>query len=114
MPKSSKLIPSPNLITLPLSITKLISHSIVAVHGLNPRNAVEHAESTWTASNGSMWLKDFLPQKLKTARVLLFGYNSNVAFETSTSGISDHAVNLLNRLKLTRQVRIATEFLYYL
>lgn len=54
-----------------------------------------------------MWLKDFLPQKLKTARVLLFGYNANVAFQTSTSGISDHAVNLLNRLKLKRQVRIA-------
>lgn len=113
MPKSSELTPSPDLITLPSSITELISHSIVAVHGLNPRNAVEHAESTWTASNGSIWLKDFLPQKLKTARVLLFGYNANVAFQTSTSGISDHAVNLLNRLKLKRQVRIA-KLMYYL
>lgn len=58
-------------------------------------------------------MKDFLPQKLKTARVLLFGYNANVAFQTSTSGVSDHAVNLLNRLKFKRQVRIATEFLYH-
>ncbi|KAL0636312.1 hypothetical protein Q9L58_004769 [Maublancomyces gigas] len=82
---------------------------IVAVHGLNPKGAVEHAESTWTAPNGSMWLKDFLPQKLKTARVLLFGYNSNVAFQTSTSGISEHAVNLLNRLKLKRQALVTAK-----
>lgn len=51
-----------------------------------------------------MWLKDFLPLKLKTARVLLFGYNSNVAFKTSTSGVREHAINLLNRLKLKRKV----------
>ncbi|XEV04680.1 hypothetical protein FSHL1_009967 [Fusarium sambucinum] len=33
---------------------------------------------------------------------MLFGYNSNVAFGTSTSGLSEQAANLLNRLSTKR------------
>lgn len=51
-----------------------------------------------------MWLKDFLPNDLPNARVMLFGYNSNVAFEGSTSGVHDQAQDLLNRLILRRRV----------
>ncbi|KAI9859416.1 MAG: hypothetical protein M1813_006753 [Trichoglossum hirsutum] len=76
---------------------------IVAVHGLNPTDTDFHAERTWTASNGSMWLRDFLTKKLQTARVLLFGYNANVAFQTSTAGVREQAENLLNRLKNKRR-----------
>ena len=54
-----------------------------------------------------MWLRDFLPQKFPTARIFLFGYNSNVAFGTSTAGVNEQANNLLNRLKLKRRVRCA-------
>lgn len=36
-------------------------------------------------------------------RVLLFGYNSNIAFETSILGVREQAENLLNRLKLKRR-----------
>jgi hypothetical protein len=54
-----------------------------------------------------MWLKDFLPKKLPTARILLFGYNANVAFQTSTAGVREQAENLLNRLNGKRRVRIA-------
>jgi hypothetical protein len=95
---------------------RLVSHfpeliappkGIVAVHGLNPTNTGSHAEMTWTAHNQNMWLKDFLPKKLPTARILLFGYNANVAFETSTAGVREQAENLLNRLKGKRKVRIA-------
>jgi len=50
-----------------------------------------------------MWLKDFLPQEVPTARVMLFGYNANVAFETSTAGVLEQAHNLLNRLYLKRR-----------
>lgn len=75
--------------------------SIVAVHGLNPLNTEFHAEHTWTA-DGKLWLRDFLPKDLPNARVLLFGYNSNVAFETSIAGVREQALNLLNRLKLKR------------
>ncbi|KAK6952740.1 hypothetical protein Daesc_005034 [Daldinia eschscholtzii] len=74
---------------------------IVAVHGLNPLDKPSHAEATWTAGD-KLWLKDFLPEKLPTARVLLFGYNSNVAFQTATSGVREQAENLLNRLEGAR------------
>jgi len=74
---------------------------LVAVHGLNPTNTEFHAEQTWTAE-GKLWLRDFLPSRAPTARVLLFGYNSNVAFETSTAGVLEQAENLLNRLKSKR------------
>ncbi|KAI0545513.1 hypothetical protein F4679DRAFT_459689 [Xylaria curta] len=57
----------------------------------------------WTASNGKMWLKDFLPTALPMACILLFGYNANVAFETSIAGIQEQAENLLNRLALQRR-----------
>jgi hypothetical protein len=50
-----------------------------------------------------LWLRDFLPSQLPGARVLLFGYNSNVAFETSIAGVREQAVNLLNRLAYKRE-----------
>ena len=75
--------------------------SIVAVHGLNPTNTDLHAEAAWMAED-KLWLKDFLPQKLPNARVLLFGYNANAAFKTSTAGVREQAINLLNRIALKR------------
>lgn len=59
---------------------------------------------TWTAPNGKMWLKDFLPIQLPKARIMLFGYNSQVAFNASVNGIDEHAQNLLNRLSQKRVV----------
>ena len=76
--------------------------SIIAVHGLNPTNTEFHAEATWTAGN-KLWLRDFLPTKLPSARVLLFGYNANIAFETSTAGVREQAGNLLNRIASKRE-----------
>ncbi|KIW67282.1 hypothetical protein PV04_06547 [Phialophora macrospora] len=63
-----------------------------------------HAEATWTAGNGKMWLSDFLPKRLPDARILLFGYNSNVAVETSSAGVDEQAVNLLDRLTARRKL----------
>ncbi|MCJ1243623.1 hypothetical protein MMC30_000820, partial [Trapelia coarctata] len=74
---------------------------IVAVHGLNTTNAECHAEATWTAGD-KLWLRDFLPQQLPNARILLFGYNSNVAFNTSTAGVEEQAGSLLNKLSFKR------------
>lgn len=56
--------------------------------------------------NGVLWLRDegFLPQRFPTARVLLFGYNSKVAFSTSIAGVMDVAIALLNRLISRRTV----------
>ena len=67
------------------------------MHGLNPKNTEHHAEAAWT-SQGKLWLKDFLPSSLPHARVLLFGYNANVAFETAAAGVREQAVNLLNHI----------------
>jgi hypothetical protein len=44
-----------------------------------------------------------LPSQLPNARILLFGYNSNVAFETSTAGVWEQALNLLDRLASKRE-----------
>ncbi|MCJ1240785.1 hypothetical protein MMC14_008789 [Varicellaria rhodocarpa] len=75
---------------------------IIAVHGLNPTNTEFHAEATWTVED-KLWLRDFLPSKLPSARVLLFGYNANVAFETSIAGVREQAINLLNRVASKRE-----------
>ncbi|KAI2633761.1 hypothetical protein GGS26DRAFT_554645 [Hypomontagnella submonticulosa] len=74
---------------------------IVVVHGLNPVDKQSHAEATWT-SGDKLWLRDFLPKRAPNARILLFGYNSNVAFQTATAGVREQAENLLNRLKEAR------------
>ncbi|EXJ53772.1 uncharacterized protein A1O5_13021 [Cladophialophora psammophila CBS 110553] len=50
-----------------------------------------------------MWLCDFLPKRLPNARILLFGYNSNVAIETSAAGVNEQAVNLLDRFNAQRR-----------
>ncbi|KAA6415622.1 MAG: hypothetical protein FRX48_00338 [Lasallia pustulata] len=75
---------------------------IIAVHGLNPTNTEFHAEATWTVED-KLWLRDFLPPQLPSARVLLFGYNANVAFETSIAGVHEQAINLLNRIASKRE-----------
>lgn len=49
-----------------------------------------------------MWLKDFLPEQIPFARILLFGYNANVAFNSGQSGLREHADDLLDRLRRKR------------
>jgi len=77
------------------------------VHGLNVTNAKAPAVKTWTAGEEGeerLWLKDFLPHRLPNVRVLLFSYNSNVAFHTSKVGVGDIAEDLLHKLWTKRQV----------
>ncbi|KAK4896822.1 hypothetical protein LTR27_005419 [Elasticomyces elasticus] len=75
---------------------------VVAVHGLNPGDTRSHALATWT-KNEKLWLKDFLPREVPTARIMIFAYNANVAFESSTAGVLEQADNLLNRLRHKRR-----------
>lgn len=49
-----------------------------------------------------MWLKDFLPEQIPFARILLFGYNANVVFNSGQSGLREHADDLLDRLRRKR------------
>lgn len=76
------------------------------MHGLNPKNNKSHAKDTWTAgekADQKLWLRDFLAPKRPEARVLLFGYDSDVTSNTNTMHIGDHATNLLNRLDHKRR-----------
>ncbi|KAI1765268.1 hypothetical protein GGR53DRAFT_490515 [Hypoxylon sp. FL1150] len=77
------------------------SVDIIAVHGLNPLDKQLHAEATWTAGE-KLWLRDFLPKQVPHARILLFGYNSNVALQASTAGVTEQAENLLNQVETVR------------
>jgi hypothetical protein len=45
-----------------------------------------------------MWLQDLLPQDLPNARVMTYGYNSNIVEDASISSIRDFAKGLLNDL----------------
>jgi triacylglycerol esterase/lipase EstA (alpha/beta hydrolase family) len=76
---------------------------IIAVHGLDPLDNPLHATKTWSASNGTLWLKDFLPERKPRIRVLLYGYNSSAVFGASTAGVNGAAENLLNYLRLERR-----------
>ena len=65
---------------------------------------------TWTTKSGVFWLRDLIP-KLgpKRARVLVYGYNSQVASfsdDVSTDGILQHAENLASDLSANRSVSL--------
>ncbi|KAH8648214.1 hypothetical protein BGZ60DRAFT_553049, partial [Tricladium varicosporioides] len=54
--------------------------------------------------NNKLWLKDFLPNDIPNARVLLFGYNANVGFKRSIAGVREQADNLLFLLRQKRRL----------
>ncbi|KAK0099769.1 hypothetical protein ONS95_013340 [Cadophora gregata] len=81
---------------------------IVAVHGLHPFGSGSNAFSTWTAAQGKEernWLihPEFLPALVPTARIMIFGYNSNAVFSASEGTVSDHALNLIELLRQKRR-----------
>ncbi|MCJ1263726.1 hypothetical protein MMC22_003596 [Lobaria immixta] len=110
LPSARKLLDGPNSSDFEY-LHELTSPSnpevdLVAVHGLNFANAAAFGVKTWTAGDRGeekLWLKDFLPHRLPNVRVLLYGYNSNVAFNTSMMGMGDIAEDLLHKLWTKRQ-----------
>ncbi|PVF91216.1 hypothetical protein CPB86DRAFT_719899, partial [Serendipita vermifera] len=72
---------------------------IVAIHGLDG-----HRETSWTAENGTMWLKDLLPLDIPNARILTYGYDSDTrSFTyTSTQSIFSHAEAFVANLTQAR------------
>ena len=65
----------------------------MAVHGLGG-----DWERTWTDDNGKLWLRDFLPFQLPNAKIMSYGYNSEVVFSKAVTDIVDEAAMLLDRL----------------
>ena len=45
-----------------------------------------------------MWLRDFVPSQIPSARAMSLGHYSLIAFSKSVAGIEDFAADLLNRL----------------
>ncbi|KAH8802449.1 hypothetical protein F5884DRAFT_886944 [Xylogone sp. PMI_703] len=84
---------------------------IVAVHGLHG-----DALKTWTSKSQKLcWLNhpDFLPRYIKNARVLSWGYNSNIASlmgrTTSSDRILQHAQTLIAQLEADRDLEDAND-----
>ncbi|PVF97307.1 hypothetical protein CPB86DRAFT_707172 [Serendipita vermifera] len=72
---------------------------IVAIHGLDG-----HRERSWTATSGTMWLKDLLPLDIPNARILTYGYDADTRrfTYTSTQSIFRHAETFVADLTLAR------------
>ena len=75
-----------------------IEADIIAVTGL-----AGHAFGSWAASS-NMWLRDFLPNDLPKARILLYGYDSNLAGSQSKNIISDFSKNFVVKFNTMRSL----------
>jgi len=78
----------------------LLFLSIVAIHGLNG-----HRENAWTSKNGTMWLKDLLPEDIPSARILTYGFDADTRSftQTSTQNIFRHAETFVGDLSQVRR-----------
>lgn len=74
------------------------SFSIIAVTGL-----AGHAFGSWKSRGHSdMWLRDFLPEHVPSARILTYGYDSRLFKNKSTASIREFSRNLLQALGAAR------------
>jgi hypothetical protein len=102
-----------HIVSLPPAATSRSSVvDLVFVHGLNPKGSANHAYDTWTHSNGTCWPK-ILSQDMPWARIMIFGYNSSVAFNAGTGTVRTHADSLLDRLESVRQDQVSRAFSFY-
>jgi hypothetical protein len=76
-------------------------YSICAIHGLNG-----NAFDTWVAkTNKKMWLRDLLPSSkpFHKARIMTFGYSSQLSDRSNLSGMGEWAHHLLVSMSSVRQ-----------
>jgi hypothetical protein len=84
-------------------------NSICAVHGLNG-----NAFDTWAAQSNArttMWLRDLLPttKPFDSARVMTFGYSSQLSDRQNLSGIMKWSHHLLLSVSNVRQSEKVTQ-----
>lgn len=82
-------------------------HSIIAVHGLNPRNKKDddHAWDTWRTPAGTeerLWLRDDLPSFLPKARIFLYEYHATAVFGQDNDTFIGKADELLEAIRIKR------------
>lgn len=75
-----------------------IEADIIALTGL-----AGHAFGSWAASP-HMWLRDFLHDDLPKARILLYGYDSNLAGSQSRNILADLSNNFVIKLHTMRSL----------
>ncbi|KAG9052480.1 hypothetical protein FS842_009789 [Serendipita sp. 407] len=84
---------------------------IVAIHGLDG-----HREQSWTAEDGTMWLKDLLPDDISNVRILSYGYDADTRnfSRTSTQNIFRHAEAFAEDLSRSRKAadpKVETDYI---
>ena len=91
---------TPHLITINYA-TNCCQFSIVAVHGLDG-----HLEKSWTADNGTLWLRDLLPEKIPHARILTYGYDAYTRGrdQLAKESLHDLAKDLVSSLATERKI----------
>jgi len=74
---------------------------IIAIHGLDG-----HLERSWTTDNGTLWLRDLLPEKIPRARILTYGYDAYTRgrSQLANESVHDLAKNLLSSLAMERRI----------
>ncbi|KAL9069014.1 MAG: hypothetical protein Q9157_006304, partial [Trypethelium eluteriae] len=77
---------------------------IVAVTGL-----AGHAFGSWATKNDYVWLRDGLPSDIKDARILSYGYPSELVKCKMQRYVIDHATDFLQRLRAMRASNVATD-----
>ncbi|KAG8749972.1 hypothetical protein FRC14_000914, partial [Serendipita sp. 396] len=84
-----------------LSVCQDPTIDIIAIHGLDG-----HREHSWTAEDGTLWLRDLLPNDLPNARILSYGYDADTrsSTQTSTHTISRHAETFFASLEQRRRM----------
>ncbi|KAK2020925.1 hypothetical protein LX32DRAFT_605626 [Colletotrichum zoysiae] len=83
-------------------------HSIIAVHGLNPRSKkdADHAWDTWRTPSGPagrLWLRDDLPQHIPNSRIFLYQYNATAVYGRDRATFVDKANELLEGIRVERE-----------
>ncbi|KAL6699542.1 hypothetical protein J3F84DRAFT_404567 [Trichoderma pleuroticola] len=73
------------------------SIDLVAIHGMTGNSL-----TTWTHSNGKLWLRDFLPEALPGIRVFTYGYPSTTIMAAGLDELSSTVDELLHDLTLER------------
>jgi hypothetical protein len=73
-------------------------YSIIAVTGL-----AGHAFGSWKSrGEPHMWLRDFLPESISNARILIYGYDTKLPGSQSNASILELSRKLLESVKTIR------------